>query len=414
MHFRNQGGRIVEIDDPVQIEKYKKYPGFEVLDPQEAYEYMTERAKLVEESQKSKERAEAEKKLGINDGVYFATVSQNYRSDGYGVSSACIMEELSRIGIEVKTTYKGQKVGILFHNPYSVMQMESDFRVIYTMFESDKIPDDWKPYLEMAELILVPSQWCADVFKKAGFTAEVVPLGYDDLSYSFVERENKRENRQTFNFLHYNAFNIRKGFPEVFKAFLQEFAPDEPVRLILKTTQSKYQIPSPFRSLESQYPNIKVISEKLPAPQMQKLMADSDCFVFPSRGEGFGMTPLEAMATGMPAIVPNAHGISHYFNEEFMYGVGIDSMCPALYTRYKGVDVGKMVVCSVEDLRKQMRYVYEHQAEALAKGKAASEYVKKWTLRKTAALLKDIIIKLQGTPAPERKLKNVLTLERVT
>ena len=36
--------------------------------------------------------------------------------------------------------------------------------------------------------------------------------------------------------------------------------------------------------------------------------------------------------------------------------------------RYKNQDVGEMYVNDVDDLRKQMRYVYEHQDEALEKG----------------------------------------------
>lgn len=126
------------------------------------------------------------------------------------------------------------------------------------------------------------------------------------------------------------------------------------------------------------------------------------------------MTPLEAMATGLPVIVPNAHGISEYFDPGCMYGVEVEGPCPALYTRYKGMDVGNMVVCSTEDLRRKMRWVYEHQAEALEKGKTAAVHAQNWTLRKTAAKLKEIILDLQTKETPERKLKNVLSLERIT
>lgn len=85
--------------------------------------------------------------------------------------------------------------------------------------------------------------------------------------------------------------------------------------------------------------------------------------VYPSRGEGFGITPLEAMATGLPAIVPNAHGITEYFNAGYMLEVKVAEKCPGLYHSFKGQDVGEMVICDVNDLRQQMRFAYNHQQQ---------------------------------------------------
>lgn len=277
------------------------------------------------------------------------------------------------------------------------------------MFESDKLPHDWKDYLDAADKVLVPSTWCQKIFKQSGIESEVVPLGYDDDVFKYKPRKLKRSERKDFVFLHYNAFNARKGFLELFKAFTQEFAPDEPVKLVLKTTLKS--CPAGFPLIPSQYPNVEAIYGACSEEELAELCGKADCFVFPSRGEGFGQTPLEAMATGLPAIVPNAHGISEYFDPEFMYEVKVADTCPALYSRYKGEDVGKMVVCDVDDLRKQMRYVYEHPKEAMEMGKAASEYVKNWTFKKTVANLKNIFDDVGGQRIVERPLRNVLNLK---
>ena len=277
------------------------------------------------------------------------------------------------------------------------------------MFESTKIPDDWIDYLKVADKVIVPSRWCRDVFKKAGIDAEVIPLGYDDDIFTYKERYNRRKKKEVFTFLHYNAFNIRKGFPEVFRAFVEEFQKDEPVRLILKTTLACPPIPIRKES----YPNIEVIADRFSEKELTDLLHRSDCLVYPSRGEGFGMTPIECMATGMPVIVPNAHGITEYFDKDFMYEVKVQEECPALYQRYKGEDVGKMVICDVKDLRKQMRWVYEHQDEAIEKGKKASDYVRQWTFRKTSAKLKTIIETMYDMPIKDKKNENELQLVEV-
>ena len=117
------------------------------------------------------------------------------------------------------------------------------------------------------------------------------------------------------------------------------------------------------------------------------------------------------MATGIPAIVPNAHGITEYFNSNYMYEVRVEGTCPALYSRYKGVDVGKMVVCSVKDLKRQMRWAYEHQDEVLNLGRKVQTYAKKWTYAKTALTLKEVIDEYLEKDIKDRPLKNSLTLE---
>lgn len=395
----NPGGRLVVVDDPKEYDYWLNQPGFKKATPQEEKEYIAERLAIV----KAKE---LERYKG--SGIYLATVSIG-GADGYGIAADLIKRGLEGLEIPITRYYNDQKVAIIFHAPTAIAQVESPYRIVYTMFESTKIPDSWIPFLKEADLVIVPTKWCQGVFKASGIDTKVIPLGYDDTVFKFKPRENKRKKKKTFNFLHYNAFNVRKGFMELFKAFTEEFQPDEPVKLILKTTGNTAPIPI----AKSQYPNIDVIYGKSSNNELLQIIYDSDCFVFPSRGEGFGFTPLECMATGIPAIVPNAHGISEYFNPDYMYEVKIGAKCPGLYRRYQGQDVGEMVVCDVKHLKQQMRYVYEHQDEAIKMGEKASEYVKQWSFRNTAIELKKIYEEALETPIKERKLYDVLTLEKV-
>lgn len=403
----NPGGRIVEVNHD-KYEYWLSKDGFKKLSIEKSNKFATERAKKIWELKNSHIVEEMAKK-----GVYLATVSPGGK-DGYGVASDLLVRELSKLDLPTHRTYMKQKIGILFHNPYSINMLQTPIRIIYTMFESTKIPQDFLPYLAAADYVFVPSQWCKEVFEAAGVeNVKVIPLGYDQDVYKFVDRgETKASQHKKFTFLHHNAYNIRKGFLEVYKAFTKAFSPDEPVELIMKTVidnpQSRFPYLTPTRN-----PNIRVIQGKLSAQKMHDLMAESDCFVFPSRGEGFGMTPVEAMATGLPAIVPNAHGISEYFDASVMYEAKVKETCPAIYSRYKNQDVGTMVVCDVDQLASQMRYVYEHQEEAREKGRLASEYIKQWSFEETAKLLASELKPMLDKPVPKRKIRDLLPLKKI-
>ena len=392
-------GKMTVIDDIKQFNEWLTQPGFsKATDEQERLYVENVRAKIT--------KINAEK--NVQTGVYLSTVSQGAKN-GYSIASKNLMKEFEKAGIPVSTHYTGQKVAILFHNPYSLPRIEAPYRIIYTMFESTKIPDDWIDYLKAADEVWVPSHWKQKVFDKAGIKTKVVPLGYDEEAYTFIERKTAKTTRRDFTFLHYNAFNIRKGFTEVWKAFTKEFEKTEPVKLILKTDQNH----SPLPITKGEYPNVEIIFGKISEAEMHDIMKRSDCFVFPSRGEGFGMTPLETMATGMAAIIPNEHGLSEYFNADYMYEVKIKEECPALYARYKDIDVGKMFISDVDDLRAKMRWCVEHQKETLEMGRKASEYVKQWTYATGFAHAIERIKEIMAMDIKPSKLQNVLTLERV-
>lgn len=384
-------GKMVEVDD--DWEKWLTEHKFRLATAEEERLYRHQRMQFVNN----------EENRNDPNVLYFQSVSGRGRGDGYGSSSKDLLDALHQIGIKTSESFNNQNIGLLYHSPYSIMRMETRFRILYTMFESSKIPDDWIEILKLADLVLVPSKWCQDVFAKSGIKTRVVPLGYNDQVFRYIPRPV----RKPFTFLHYDAFNARKGHFEVFNAFNKAFEGNNDVKMIFKTTKDAVSVPlSP-----SQYPNIEVIYGDVPQAELYNIMERSDAFVFPSRGEGFGLTPLEAMATGLPTIVPNAHGISEYFDSRFMIECKVGGPSVPLYRRL--TDVGEMVKVDEDDLAEKMQWVVDNQVEAMEMGRAASEYVTKYTYSETAKALAAIIDDVRNNPLPARKIMKKLPLELV-
>lgn len=62
---------------------------------------------------------------------------------------------------------------------------------------------------------------------------------------------------------------------------------------------------------------------------MATLYRSADCFVISTRGEGWGMPILEAMACGLPAIATNWSSQVDFFNETNGYPVDVASLIDA-------------------------------------------------------------------------------------
>ncbi len=339
--------------------------------------------------------------------VFFVS-PQTGVNDGYGTSHKLLKRECEKHGVFLNPYYDNQKVGIVYNYPYSLESLQTEHKVLFTMFESTKMPSDWGKYLDMADEIIVPSKFCQNVMKRQfGVDSTVINLGYDQETYKFIEREKK----DVFNFLHYDAFKWRKGWDIVLTAFDEEFGDDEPVKLTLKSVKEKAP------NLD-EYKNVEKISKSLENDEMMELLKNSDCMVFPSRGEGFGLTPLECMATGMPVIVPNAHGISEYFNWEIMPELQtIPIKAKYSNSRFVGMDLGEMFQCTVKSVRKAMRNEYKewilHKNSTQRNVVEVFNHAKNFTIFRTGKELSSFLKNSYKKASEDRSKKIVYLSENI-
>jgi len=309
--------------------------------------------------------------------------------DGYGYAAENLSLALKKIGVDVKFFAQDWQIDtfskpellslrvtdkaklnrnvptVIFHLPPTLAAYQDfKYKICFTMFETSKVPAKWVDCLNtLCDLVIVPSEFCKRTFIASGVKKhiEVVPLGIDLANYQLLARPE----RDRFTFLTLANMDERKNFKLALAAFYEEFRGDDTVRLIVKTRKGSKVDFIPCN-------NIEIIEDDYTAEQMRDLYAMADCFIYPSRGEGFGLPPREAMATGLPVILTRWSALEDIAFERMAYTLTEFKLIPATYPKSEilglGEDLGKWADPSKEELKEKMRYVIDHKHDAKVKG----------------------------------------------
>jgi glycosyltransferase involved in cell wall biosynthesis len=291
-----------------------------------------------------------------------------YAYDGYGnlminLAKRVQSNELSHIKLDVGTP----RNAVRYHPSQKV--------VLLTMFEADRIPDAWTESCNTADGIIVPSKWCKDVFIASGVTVpiEVVNLAVEN--FNIVTPDTK-----PFIFAHQNSFvdGDQKGWSLVIKAFKNLFRSTSPelVRLILKGREHCWANDDYYIRAVVDDPRIDVQLKTVSHAAFINWWNPINCFVFPSRGEGFGLPPVEAMAHGIPTIMTNAHSMTEF--SKYGIPIGVRGNCSCYYVgRVFHNGVGNWVEPDLRELEAAMWDVYSNYAKYKAAAVANAEEIRK-------------------------------------
>lgn len=314
--------------------------------------------------------------------------------EGYGVVGTRLLLALEATGVQISMLPEGnQPPGGTesLHRPLSGpgrLAFYYDYRnrpwdighervVLYTMWESSNVPDELLRAAETSAAVLVPCAQNVEAFRAGGVTAPLGVLhhGVDPEEFPFLERPE----RDTLTIGTFGHLSPRKGTDVLIRAFLEEFAPGEDARLVLKssTDAAAYQVDDP---------RIEVVSGGVGTADLLRLLARFDVMVLPSRGEGFGLCGLEAMATGLPLIATAWSGPAEYLDATDSLPLGYRLVDAGGIESNRVRYFGNWAEPDVDHLRTRLRWVYEHRSEAAAMGRNASRRVQRdWTWARAAA-----------------------------
>ncbi|GAB4820035.1 hypothetical protein N2152v2_007081 [Parachlorella kessleri] len=249
---------------------------------------------------------------------------------------------------------------------------------------------------------------------------------------SLAEEAGGQPGQRPFLFLSSFTWQTRKGYDVLLRAYLEEFRVAAGGGRQQQEGQQAQQQQQQQQQQQRQPPRVALLVKALPAlpeagfnstqkildwvqqepglggeqmaslPPIYDLPGDmayedlprlykaADAFVFPTRGEGWGLPIVEAMSMGMPVIATNWSAPVDYLD---------DNVAFPLATQGMEEDGSHLCQPSVQHLRQLMRQVVEHPQEAARRGRAARErmlsrYSPAVVGRRVAARLRQIEEKL--------------------
>ena len=261
--------------------------------------------------------------------------------NGYGYAAKCMIESLQRLGYHIEANDASADVEIWFDQPEHWNFSDGPYKIGYHPWESTLLKPGWAEIMNECDEIWTPSPLIADWYRR--YAGVRVPVYVYEHGIEHTWLPTYRQPEGHIKFLHVGAEGARKGGWDTVRIFRKAF-PSRDAELTIKMISSNWNgIPS--------LGGVNYINGKMDFAGMQKLFYDHHVYVYPSWGEGFGLTPLQALGTGMPTITLPAWAPYADFLDPRL---SIDSKLST--HRWPDIHPGKMFKPNEDDVIDAMRF----------------------------------------------------------
>jgi len=213
------------------------------------------------------------------------------------------IEEKQKLNIMQQFKLNNQYIAIHMYPPTRYFNMEdknAKANVFWHLYETDRIPYIWRMIFNQKWIkeVWVPSEFNKATFIKSNVEQDkikIVNFGVNTTKYNQDNQKLFTKENGSFYFSFISELKICKGFDLLLRAFYEEFVNEPSAKLIFKCScMNDQNTINQISNLIKQFKGnskaeVILIAGTHPEEYMTKLYATGDCFVLPTRGEGWGL-----------------------------------------------------------------------------------------------------------------------------
>lgn len=238
-----------------------------------------------------------------------------------------------------------------------------------TFFEIDKLKTREIRMINNLDTIFVASNWAKKILENNGITIPIAvsPLGIDPSLFNNEINNTVKKDNNKYVFLNIGKWEIRKGHDILLEIFTQAFKDDDNVELWMLNhnpflTQEENNVWATMYKNSKLGSKIKILPRIVSHADVAKLIALSDCGIFPARAEGWNNEVPEFFALNKPVILTNYSAHTEYADSNNSYLINIDDTTPAIDNKFfdgfgNWADFGDN---QIEQTVEHMRFVYKN------------------------------------------------------
>lgn len=220
-------------------------------------------------------------------------------------------------------------------------------KIVMTVCETEPVHEDYKLIFDTFPLVLVPSQFCKDVFEKQFPHSKARIEVFRHWSPPSIVHKNIIHTPYTFYTIG-NVLDPRKNINMLIDAF-KECNFGSGARLVIKATCKQ--------DVKLKVPNVLVLNGLMTDEHIEKIHDVCDCYINCSFSEGVGMGAVEAASRNKPVIITDYGGLKEYVKTPFVIKTSETTVGVYDFLYQPHMKWGKP---SFEDLVKHMKFCYEN------------------------------------------------------